>query len=775
MRYTERVTVPVLPRAQHVLKQVFGYDAFRGRQAEVVERVAAGGDALVLMPTGGGKSLCYQVPALLRDGVGVVVSPLIALMKDQVDTLRQLGVRAAYLNSTLSLDGAREVEAALLGGELDLLYVAPERLLAERTLSLLARAPLALFAIDEAHCVSQWGHDFRPEYQGLGVLHERFPEVPRVALTATADDRTRADIIRVLGLTGAPVYLSSFDRPNIQYRVTEKSGPKTQLLDFIRAEHDGDAGIVYCLSRKSVEETAKWLAAQGVPALAYHAGLSLKERNYAQERFLQEEGVVVVATVAFGMGIDKPNVRFVAHLDLPKSMEGYYQETGRAGRDGLPATAWMTYGLQDVVNVRRMLEQSAAPPEVRRQEGQKLDALLAYCETAGCRRQVLLAYFGETRAEPCGNCDTCLSAPATWDATREAQMALSAAVRTGNRFGAAHLTDVLLGRDTEKVRSMGHHSLPTFGVGRDLSEKRWRNVLRQLVALGYLSTDAAGHGSLIATGRARALLKGEERLTLREEAEVQAPRVKGAKPSRSAPVAPQDEALFAALRALRLDLAREQGVPPYVIFHDATLKAMAEARPGSLAALGRVSGVGENKLVKYGDAFLKVLREHGAEDRTPRSIPFTPGPKAARSREDRAREEQARGSGGNALLLGILGGGEARAARAPRPTPSKPERADTVEATLLLHRQGHDIAAIAAERGMTSQTVAGHLATLVGRGDLSIEDATGLGPTDVERIALAYEALSEERRARLKPLFEALEGRYDYDRLRVVHAALHSD
>ncbi|WP_040379853.1 DNA helicase RecQ [Deinococcus aquatilis] len=596
--------------ALKVLKSVWGYDAFRGVQEGIVQTVLDGGNALVLMPTGGGKSLCYQLPALLRPGVGIIVSPLIALMKDQVDTLRQLGVRAAFLNSTLSAGEVRDVEAALLAGELDLLYAAPERLLLPRTLELLSRAQIALFAIDEAHCVSQWGHDFRPEYQQLSVLPQRFPTIPRLALTATADDRTRADIVQVLGLTGAPAFVSSFDRPNIQYRVAAKESPKSQLLDFIRTEHAGDAGIVYCMSRKSVEETAKWLVAQGIDAVPYHAGLAPREREEAQNRFLNEEGLIVVATVAFGMGIDKPNVRFVAHLDLPKSMEGYYQETGRAGRDSLPSTAWMVYGLADVVNVRRMLAQSAAPDEVRRVEAAKLDALLTYCETASCRRQMLLEYFGETLAEPCGNCDTCLTPPRTRDATREAQMALSAAIRTGNRFGAAHLTDVLLGRDTEKVRGMGHHLLPTYGVGAAHSEKTWRNVLRQLVSLGYLTTDANGHGSLIATAKARPLLKGETTLSLRED--VLLPRTASRaerRPNRSATLDAADQPVFDALRAWRLDKAREQSVPPYVIFHDATLTAIAQMRPSSLAALGSVTGVGGRKLDAYGDDVLAVIRQ----------------------------------------------------------------------------------------------------------------------------------------------------------------------
>lgn len=599
--------------ALKILKDFWGYDSFRGVQADIVEAAATGQNALVLMPTGGGKSLCYQVPSLLRSGTGIVLSPLIALMKDQVDTLRQVGVRAAFLNSTLSLEGVREVESALLNGELDLLYVAPERLLLPRTLDLLERCNIALFAVDEAHCVSQWGHDFRPEYGQLQVLPERFGHIPRLALTATADERTRDDILRVLALEDAPQFISSFDRPNIQYRIGQKAGPKTQLLEFIQTEHPGDAGIVYCLSRKKVEETARWLQAEGVDALPYHAGLSARERNQAQERFLNEEGLVVVATVAFGMGIDKPNVRFVAHLDLPKSMEGYYQETGRAGRDGLSSTAWMVYGLADVVNVKRMLAQSEAPEEVKRIESAKLEALLTYCELATCRRQVLLSYFGEQREEVCGNCDNCLNPPKQRDATREAQMALSAAIRTGNRFGSAYLTDVLLGRETEKILALGHHQLPTFGVGQELDEKMWRSLIRQLTSLGYL--EAGEHYGLSVTGKSHAVLKGQESFMVREES--LQPKAKKSKASKkekrakNAPVAPADEPLFSALREWRLELAREKGLPPYTIFHDATLKAIAELRPSSHATLGTVSGVGQKKLADYGDDVLKIVARYG--------------------------------------------------------------------------------------------------------------------------------------------------------------------
>jgi ATP-dependent DNA helicase RecQ len=597
-----------------VLRSVFGYSAFRGEQAAVVDHVVGGGDALVLMPTGGGKSLCYQVPSLVRDGVGVVVSPLIALMKDQVDALRELGVRAAAINSTLPWEEAQALEARMQRGELDVVYVAPERLVTERFLSVLDRTPLALFAIDEAHCVSQWGHDFREDYLGLAVLATRFPGVPRIALTATADKATRAEVVERLSLQGARVFLSSFDRPNIRYRVVERDNPRAQLLAFLRASHPGESGIVYCLSRKKVEETAEWLAGQGVPALPYHAGLDASVREENQERFLKEEGLVMVATVAFGMGIDKPDVRFVAHLGLPKSLEGYYQETGRAGRDGLPSDAWLTYGLQDAVEVRQLLGRSEAAESFRRLESRRFDTLLAYCETARCRREVLLAAFDEHFQGPCNNCDTCLEPVTTWDGTVAAQKMLSNVHRTGQRFGAGHLVEVLLGRDTEKVRSFGHHALSTFGIGTELDERGWRSVVRQLVALGLLEADQ--HGGLALTRKARPVLRGEEKLLLRRDPPAAAParRARGASGrgggagGTSASTADVDPALWEALRTCRRELARAQGVPPYVIFNDATLAQMARERPQSLPALRRVSGVGDVKLERFGAAFLAVLR-----------------------------------------------------------------------------------------------------------------------------------------------------------------------
>ena len=599
--------------AQEILHSVFGYPAFRGDQEAVVAHLIAGGDALVLMPTGGGKSLCFQIPALLREGTAIVVSPLIALMQDQVETMQQLGVKAAFLNSTMDARASNEMEKSLLAGELDLLYVAPERLLTPRFIDLLGRIKIALFAIDEAHCVSQWGHDFRPEYRQLTILHERFPAVPRIALTATADVPTRNEIIERLGLENARRFVASFDRPNIQYRIVEKNEPRHQLAEFL-AGRKQDAGIIYCLSRKRVEETANFLAARGFDALPYHAGLDASVRAANQKRFLQEEGVVMVATIAFGMGIDKSNVRFVAHMDLPKSIEGYYQETGRAGRDGLHADAWMTYGMADVVMLRQMVDGSEAGEERKRLERQKLDALLGFCESTRCRRQTLLEYFGEQRATPCGNCDNCLDAPETWDGTRAAQMALSCVYRTGQRFGVVHLVDVLLGKTTERVQQFGHDRLPTFGVGGDLSDLQWRGVFRQLTAMGFLSVDLEGFGGLKLTSTSKPVLKGEQMVTLRTQA------AKKTKKSRRDPgvrsverngIQPQDDALWQALRETRLRIARDQGVPPYVIFHDATLQAMISQRPQNLSEFGTISGVGERKLEKYGETFLGVLMAHG--------------------------------------------------------------------------------------------------------------------------------------------------------------------
>jgi ATP-dependent DNA helicase RecQ len=596
--------------ALSVLRDVFGYLAFRGAQAEIIDHVAGGGDALVLMPTGGGKSLCYQIPALLRPGCAVVVSPLIALMQDQVDALTQLGVRAAVLNSTLDWRDAQAVEQAMFAGGLDLVYIAPERLLLERTLALLdalgEAGQLALFAIDEAHCVSQWGHDFRPEYLQLSALRERYPAVPRIALTATADQATRNEMLARLGLAEARVFLSSFDRPNIRYTVVEKDNARQQLLGFLTGRK-GQAGIVYCLSRKKVEETAAWLNTQGYPALPYHAGLPADERAAKQRRFLREDGLVMCATIAFGMGIDKPDVRFVAHLDLPKSIEAYYQETGRAGRDGEPSEAWMAYGMQDVALQHARIAESGAGAGQKILEAQRLTALLAYCEAPCCRRQVLLDYFGEQR-EPCGNCDVCADPPELWDGTQAAQKALSAIFRTGMRFGVGHLTDILRGKATDKMRQWGHDRLPTFGVGADLDDHAWKSVFRQLAAAGLVHVDMAEHGALQLTEAAREVLKGQRVVQLRRPARRKpAPAKVSRMPGSN--LAPADEALFQLLRKWRADTAREQTVPAYVILHDRTLRELAEVRPTSRGLLVGITGMGAAKIEHYGEELLALIRD----------------------------------------------------------------------------------------------------------------------------------------------------------------------
>ncbi len=597
-------------RALKILQTVFGYPAFRGQQEEIVELITGGGDALVLMPTGGGKSLCYQIPALLRSGCGIVVSPLIALMQDQVDALAELGVRAAFLNSSQSFDEAMRTERALRRGDLDLLYIAPERLLTSRCLEMLDDVPIALFAIDEAHCVSQWGHDFRPEYIRLSVLHERYPQVPRIALTATADADTRQEIIERLQLQAARQFVASFDRPNIRYQIVEKDQVRRQLLDFIRDEHAGEAGIVYCLSRKKVEETAEFLNQQGVRALAYHAGMDATTRAGHQSRFLREDGLVMVATIAFGMGIDKPDVRFVAHLDLPKSIEGYYQETGRAGRDGQPADAWMAYGLQDVVQQRRMIDESEADPAYKRMQSVRLDAMLGLCETAGCRRVHLLQYFGQP-ATACGNCDTCQTPPSSFDATAAVQKLLSTIYRVGQRFGAVHVLEVLRGVDSARVKQWQHQSLSTFGIGADRSEAEWRAILRQTMAQGLVDVDHEQYGSLRLTEAARPVLRGETALMLRRyQKPVRQKRVPAAAGSYTeVNLSPAQQALFERLRWWRMETARTHNVPAYVIFHDATLREIARAMPASLEDLRQVSGVGEKKLESYGSEIIRLISE----------------------------------------------------------------------------------------------------------------------------------------------------------------------
>ena len=702
-------------RAQRILETVFGYPEFRHNQAEIIGSLLQGGDVLTLMPTGGGKSLCYQIPALLRPGVGVVVSPLIALMQDQVDGLRQLGIRAAFLNSSLPPAQQRETERALLDGDLDLIYVAPERLLTESMLGLLNRARIALFAIDEAHCVSQWGHDFRREYQRLSILHERYPAVPRIALTATADERTRGEIVQQLDLRRAATFINSFDRPNIRYAIAEGQNAREQLWRFLERGHSADAGIVYCLSRKGVDRISEWLEGRGRTALPYHAGLPDATRRLHQERFLREDGVIIVATIAFGMGIDKPDVRFVAHLNLPKSVEAYYQETGRAGRDGEPANAWMAYGLQDVITLRQMLQDSDAEDQFKRVAHHKLEAMLGLCEITTCRRQALLAYFGETLAEPCGNCDNCLSPPETWDAKLAAQKALSCVYRTGQRFGVNYVIDVLTGKEDERIRHNGHDRLSTFGIGGELGAVEWRSLFRQLIALGYLDVDAERYGALRLSGKCRPLLRGEAELALRRQRK---PEKAVRKSSSREALRGADQPLFDALRELRLELAEQQGVPPYVIFHDSTLREMARRRPTSLQELRLISGVGETKLERYGKSFLERIGAHRLPE----------------------------------LLDNRL--------------------SDTVNETLLLLHRGLDVEGIAGQRELKSSTIYQHFADAVEAGLLNALDVLPLDERQYSEIWEAMELLETCKTGALKPVYEALDQAYDYGILRCVMAEL---
>ena len=735
-------------RPLEILSRVFGYPSFRGAQRQVIDEMVGGGDALVLMPTGGGKSLCYQIPALIREGTGIVVSPLIALMQDQVDALRQLGVRAAFLNSSLDLGAQSEVERALLTGRLDLLYVAPERLLTERFLSLLDRVSIALFAIDEAHCVSQWGHDFRPEYIQLNLLHERWPAVPRIALTATADEPTRNEIVSRLKLEEAARYVSSFDRANIRYRVVEKDQSRRQLMAFLSDEHPNDSGIVYCLSRRKVDETAEFLRAQGFNALPYHAGMGAEQRRAHQGEFLRGEGVIVVATIAFGMGIDKPDVRFVAHLDLPKSLEAYYQETGRAGRDGLPADAWMTYGISDVVMMRRIIEDSEAEDRFKRVELHKLNALLGFCETTECRRQVMLNYFGEHLAAPCGNCDTCLSPVASWDGTVAAQKAMSCIYRTDQRFGVNYLIDCLLGKTNERIRRFGHDRISTFGIGQDLTSDQWRSVYRQLVAAGLVAVDMEGHGSLKLTEQSRPVLRGERTLRLRRDPERRRGRERRGerRADRGAarvetPLDAESTVLWDALRACRRELAQAQGVPPYVIFGDATLKEMVTYRPRDADELARISGVGVVKLERYGTQFLGVLAEHAAEHGRPESVPPLPEAPLRPTRMQEARTPDA----------GLTG---------------------TARETLTMLRSGLAPELIADRRGLKLETVYAHLARCIEEGELTLGEVTDLSESELGAIQYAFDQVPPDAPMALKPIYEAFQGQYDYGLLRCVRAAM---
>lgn len=696
------------------LQQTFGYSEFRLQQGEIIQTLINGDDAVVLMPTGGGKSLCYQIPSLCRSGTGIVISPLIALMHDQVIALQQLGINAAFLNSTLDAKTSRQTEADLVNGNLDMLYVAPERLNTSGFIQLLKQVRISLFAIDEAHCVSQWGHDFRPDYIQLSLLHEQFPDIPRIALTATADQATRKEIKQRLQLENARDFISSFDRPNICYRITEaQSNARSTLLRFIQNEHEGDSGIIYCLSRKKVESTAAWLTEKGFTALPYHAGLPAAERQANQQRFLNEDAIIIVATIAFGMGIDKPDVRFVAHLNLPKSMEAYYQETGRAGRDGQPATAWMAYGLQDVITLKQMMATSSAAEHYKRVENQKLETMLGFTEITGCRRQSLLEYFGEKLDHACGNCDNCLFPAETWDATLAAQKALSCVHRTGQRFGVNYLVDVLTGKVNDRIKQFGHDSLNIYGLGKELDAGQWRTIYRQLISRNLLTVDIEGHGSLRLSEQCRPILRGEQTLLMRKESK----RVKAARKGRKSFVTDDSEnkVLWDALRDCRKRLADENGVPPFVIFHDATLSEMMQRQPRDQDQFLQLSGVGETKLEKYADAFLKVIREHQDENKSGTS--------------------------------------------------------DTVNETLVMFRSGQDVGTIASTRNIKTTTVYAHLASCIEQGELNLEEVIDIKPHDISIIHETLLSLDDGSR-KLKPVYDALDGMFDYHVLRCVQAAM---
>ena len=702
-----------MKRAQNILQKTFGYDDFRHHQADIIQSLLNGEDALVLMPTGGGKSLCYQIPAMVHQGVGIIISPLIALMQDQVDALQQLGIQASFLNSSMDGEAQNKTEQRLLNNEIDLLYVAPERLMTNKMLSLLDRANISLFAIDEAHCVSQWGHDFRREYQQLRILHERFPNVPRIALTATADQRTRQEIVEQLNLHNAKIFLNSFDRPNINYTISEGANARDRLWNFLERDHAKDSGIVYCLSRNKVDKTADWLVRQGRKALPYHAGLSAEVRQENQRRFLREDNIIIVATIAFGMGIDKPDVRFVAHLSLPKSIEAYYQETGRAGRDGAPANAWMSYGLQDVISLRQMAESNDSSEQFKRILHTKLETMLALCEQRHCRRQSILAYFDEELKEPCGNCDTCLNPPESWDATESARKALSCVYKTGQRFGVNYVIDVLLGKDNARIKQFEHDTISTYGIGKNTHEQEWRSLFRQLIAFGYMKTDIDGHGAIKLEEKSRPLLRGEIELILRKpDLNKESKKKKGKSKTSLRSV---DEPLFELLREHRLELAEEKGVPPYIIFHDSTLEEMAKTRPDSLESMQYISGVGEQKLKQFGESFLEIIQS------------------------------------------------------SPLPDILQNNLSDTVNDTLTLLNDGFDIDTIAKKRDIKISTVYTHLADAIEVGLIEAKDVLQLSDGEHNEIINALEMHLDDDK--LKPAYDALEGQYDYGILKCVQAS----
>jgi ATP-dependent DNA helicase RecQ len=730
-----------LSRCREILRTTFGFSSFRPLQEEIIAHVVNGNDGLVLMPTGGGKSLCYQIPSMVRCGTGIVISPLIALMQDQVAGLLQMGVKAAYLNSSLIPQEALEVENQLVSGHLDMLYVAPERLLTDRFLSLLDQSEIALFAIDEAHCVSQWGHDFRPEYTKLGILEERFPHVPRLAMTATADKPTQKDIRENLRLTKARIFATGFDRPNIRYTVIPKNNAHQQLLRFIRNEHPGESGIVYRFSRKKVDQTAAWLTSKGLIALPYHAGMDAGARHRNQDRFMREEGIIMVATVAFGMGVDKADIRFVAHLEPPKSLEGYYQETGRAGRDGLPADAWMTYGLGDIVALRQMVMANTANAQQQRMEWQKLEALLGFLETASCRRQALLGYFGDTYPEACGNCDNCLYPVKTWDGTIAAQKALSNIFRTGQRFGVAHLIEVLLGNATKPILKFGHDKVSTFGIGTELSKQEWSSVYRQLASAGALYVDMEHYGALKLNDKSWAILRGQQKVRFRTDPTPTRSKKKspGSRMAREL-TTEESRILWESLRSLRQDIAQKHHVPPYTVFADKTLLEMVTYRPQTLEAMGTLYGIGQTKLALYGQIFLDALKEHEAEHGRPADLPDLPEPAPSRT-----------------------------------PRRERQELSDTEVLSLDLFRKLGSIDEVAKERGLKRTTITGHLAQAVRLGEVTVREVTGLDDQELAAIRTTFEKMKNNGVITLKPVFEALGGKYDYGVLKCVRVGMGED